>query len=69
MHQIYEFSGNEFDFDVLNFVPATPLKNIRYLKVVTTESPSWVSWREIEVLAPFPGTPTPTPEASPISTP
>jgi hypothetical protein len=59
MHQIYEFSGNEFDFDVLNFVPATPLKNIRYLKVVTTESPSWVSWREIEVLAPYPNTSTP----------
>jgi hypothetical protein len=66
---VNEFSGQEFDFDILNYAPATPLENIRYVRVVTTESPSWVSWREIEVLAPFPGTPTPTPEASPISTP
>jgi F5/8 type C domain len=69
MQLVNEFSGQEFDFDILNYAPATPLENIRYVRVVTTESPSWVSWREIEVLAPFPGTPTPTPEVSPISTP
>lgn len=62
MQMVYQFSGNEYDFDVLNFIPATPLDNIRYVRVVTTESPSWVSWREIEVLAPFPGTATPIPE-------
>ena len=60
---VYDFKGKEFDFDVLNYVPATPLVNIRYLRIITTESPSWVSWREIEVLAPFPPTPTPTSEA------
>jgi hypothetical protein len=54
-----EFKGSEFDFDVLNYVPATPLQGIRYVRIVTTESPSWVSWREIEVLAPYPATPTP----------
>ena len=60
MQQIYGFSGREFDFDVLNYVPAVPIANIRFIRIVTTDSPSWVSWREIEVLAPFPATPTPT---------
>jgi hypothetical protein len=64
MQQVYEFSGREFDFDVLNFVPGAPLTNIRYVRIITTEGPSWVSWREIEVLAPFPATPTPMPEPS-----
>ncbi len=67
MQMVYEFKGKEFDFDILNYVPAAPLANIRFVRIVTTESPSWVSWREIEVLAPFPATPTPTNEA--ISTP
>jgi hypothetical protein len=62
-----EFNGHEYDFDVLNFVPTTPLKNIRYVLIDTTESPSWVSWREIEVLAPLSG--TPTPEATQTSSP
>ncbi len=65
MQLVYEFSGMEYDFDMLNFVPATPLNDIRYVRIVTTESPSWVSWREIEVLAPFPGKVTTTPEVTP----
>jgi hypothetical protein len=69
MQKIYTFSGDEFDYDVLDYLPSTPLANIRYVRVVTTESPSWVSWREIEVLAPFPATPTPTPEPSLTATP
>ena len=28
---------------------ATPATNVRYLRISTTKSPSWVSWREIEV--------------------
>jgi hypothetical protein len=59
MQQAFEFSGRTHDFDVLDYVPATALVNIRYVRIVTTSSPSWVSWREIEVLAPFPATPTP----------
>ena len=69
MQMVHEFSGYTYDYDVLDFLPTTPLKNIRFVRVVTTESPSWVSWREIEVLAPFPATPTPTLEASPTPTP
>lgn len=69
MQQVYKFSGQEYDFDVLIFMPVSPLDNIRYVRIVTTESPAWVAWREIEVLAPFPGTPTPMPEASLTQTP
>jgi len=67
MQMVYEFTGREYDFDVLNFVPNKPVQNIRYVRVITTENPGWVSWREIEVLAPFPATPTATME--PVSTP
>lgn len=65
LKQVYEFKGSEFDFDVLNYVPVIPLQGIRYVRIVTTESPSWVSWREIEVLAPYPATPTPGAEITP----
>ena len=64
MQLVKEFSDEEYDFDVLNFVPPTPLTNIRYVRIDTIESPSWVSWREIEVLAPLPSTATPNPEPS-----
>lgn len=69
MTMLHEFKGREFDFDVINYVPNTPLRDIRYVRVVTTNSPSWVSWREIEVLAPFPATPTPIPQESPTPAP
>ena len=69
MQLVQEFKGHEYDYDVLNFVPSTPLQNIRYVRIDTSESPSWVSWREIEVLAPFPGAQTPTPEFTPTNTP
>jgi hypothetical protein len=65
MRLVAEFSGQEYDFDVLNFVPAASLPNIRFVRVVTIESPSWVSWREIEVLVPFPATATSTPGFTP----
>jgi hypothetical protein len=69
MRQVHQFSGLQYDFDVLSYTPAAPLRGIRYLRVVTTESPSWVSWREIEVLAPFPATPTPAATGIPEGTP
>jgi F5/8 type C domain len=69
MQQVYEFSDWTTDFDVLEYIPTAPLQDIQYVRIVTTESPSWVSWREIEVLVPFPPTPTPTPELSITPTP
>jgi hypothetical protein len=65
LQKVYEFSGYTYDYDILSFEPPSPLQNIRYVRLVTSESPSWVSWREIEVLAPFPAAPTPGVEALP----
>ncbi len=69
LQKVNEFAGYTYDFDVLSYAPASPMQNVRYVRVVTTASPAWVSWREIEVLAAFPPTPTPTPEASLTPTP
>jgi hypothetical protein len=69
MQMVDEISGYTYDFDVLDYTPSRPLQNIRYVRIVTTESLSWVSWREIEVLAPFPATPTPTSEVTLTPTP
>jgi hypothetical protein len=69
LQKVHVFTGSEYDYDILDYLPASPLTNIRYVRLVTTESPSWVSWREIEVLAPFPATPTPTVEPSATPTP
>lgn len=44
------FDGTTFDGDTLSFVPAQPLVNIQFIKVETSTSPSWVAWREIEVI-------------------
>jgi hypothetical protein len=46
---LHEFSVFTSEFHVLEFNPSTPVENVRYIRVVTTQSPSWVAWREIEV--------------------
>jgi hypothetical protein len=47
---VYEFSGPTGDNDILTFTPETPLENVTHIRVQTTSSPSWVSWKEITVL-------------------
>jgi hypothetical protein len=64
LQKVAEFTDYTYDYDVLSFTPPSPLQNVRFVRVVTTDSLSWVSWREIEVLAPFPATPTATPEVT-----
>lgn len=48
--RLYTLDGYTQDFSVLEYAPESPLEGIRYVQVVTTKSPSWVSWREIEVI-------------------
>jgi hypothetical protein len=45
------FDGETQDSDILTYAPAEPLEGIRHVWIDTTRSPSWVSWREIEVIA------------------
>jgi len=47
---LYEFQGFTTDGQVLEYSPSTPWTGIQFVKVETVVSPSWVSWREIEVL-------------------
>ncbi|MCH7480745.1 MAG: discoidin domain-containing protein [Chloroflexi bacterium] len=45
-----EFSGNTNDSEWLIFVPNEPLEGIQFIRVDTLSSPSWVGWREIEII-------------------
>jgi len=47
---LHEFRGFTNDNDVLEYAPPTPWSSIRFIRIETLTSPSWVSWREIEVL-------------------
>lgn len=49
---LHTFEGYTTDQQILEYVPDVPVDNIRYVKVITIMSPSWVSWREIELLTP-----------------
>ncbi|MBU1297917.1 MAG: cellulase family glycosylhydrolase [Bacteroidetes bacterium] len=44
-----EIRGRTTDSQVLEF-PTSGLTNIRFIKVVTVKSPSWVGWKEIEII-------------------
>ncbi len=46
---LHEFKGATADKGVLDFSPPTPWEGIRQIRIETAESPSWVSWREIEI--------------------
>ena len=48
---VHEFSQDTADGDILEYNPELPLDGVRYLRIVTVSSPSWVGWREIEVLS------------------
>jgi hypothetical protein len=45
------FTGSTLDGQTLSYAPAQPIQGIQFIRVETTVSPSWVSWREIEVVA------------------
>jgi hypothetical protein len=47
---IYTFDGATSDGDELVFKPDSPLTGIRFIRIETVVSPSWVAWREIEVI-------------------
>jgi hypothetical protein len=58
---IHQFRGFTSDNQVLDFTPTIPLSNIQFVKIVTLESPSWVAWKDIEILG-SEGGQIPTPE-------
>jgi hypothetical protein len=52
LYLLYTFEGPTADLQTLEFAPNEPVADVRYVRVVTRISPSWVGWREIEVIAP-----------------
>ena len=64
VHQVWGRAAGEdarllFEFDeltegdqVLEYAPPEPWERIQFIRIETVTSPSWVSWREIEVLTP-----------------
>lgn len=58
---VHEFNGLTADNQILEVTFPEPLTGIRYVQVLTTESPSWVAWKEIEILG-YAGEPLPTPK-------
>jgi len=52
LRKVAELQGWTSNGQVLEWKPPAPLTRVRVLRIVTTLSPSWVAWEEIEVLAP-----------------
>ena len=44
------FRGNTADGEILAETWPQPVARIEWIRVVTTSSPSWVGWRDIEVI-------------------
>jgi hypothetical protein len=47
---VYEFNGFTRGEEQLEYIFPKPLDEIQYVRLVTTQSPSWVSWKEITIL-------------------
>ena len=47
---MHVFSGYTEDGQVLEFSPEAPWTGIRFIRIKTVASPSWVAWREIEII-------------------
>jgi hypothetical protein len=47
---LHQFSGATQEGQLLEFAPPAPWQGIRFIRIETTVSPSWVAWREIQVL-------------------
>ena len=50
LSEVHRFEGTTAADDLLEFLPDEPLTGVRIVRIETTSSPSWVAWREVEVL-------------------
>jgi hypothetical protein len=49
LRTIHTFAGRTADGDWLVHRPDEPITGVRSIRITTTQSPSWVAWREIMV--------------------
>ena len=47
---LHTFEGSTRDSQELSFTPLQPWQGVRYLRIETLDSPSWIAWREIEII-------------------
>jgi hypothetical protein len=47
---LHTFQGNTTDSQILTITPSQPWFGVRFFRIDTILSPSWVAWREIEIL-------------------
>jgi len=47
---LYTFTGDTADGQILTYTPPQLIQGIQFIRVETTVSPSWVAWREIEIV-------------------
>jgi hypothetical protein len=52
LYLLHTFEDFTIDAQVLTFKPENTIENVRFIRVITRKSPSWVGWQEIEVMAP-----------------
>jgi len=50
LKQLHTFDGTTAGGAELSWTPSKPLTGIRFLRIETTRSPSWVAWFEIEAI-------------------
>ncbi len=50
LHLVHTFDEVTEDGQILIFHPDTPLTDVRFVRVTTVAGPSWVAWKEIEVI-------------------
>ena len=50
LREVHLFDGHTDYGDVLKWTPEQPLTGVQVLRIETTLSPSWVAWREAELL-------------------
>ena len=48
---LHKFEGPTAEGDVLSFVPGESLEGVDLVRIVTVASPSWVAWREVELIS------------------
>ncbi|MGA9190194.1 MAG: hypothetical protein WBZ24_00540, partial [Anaerolineales bacterium] len=48
---LHTFDGPTEDGQQIDFTPGSPWQGIQVVRIMTDSGPSWVAWREIEVIA------------------
>ncbi len=51
LHVVHTFEGSTAEGDILSFIPDAPLEKVQLVRIVTVRSPSWVAWREVDIVS------------------